>query len=76
MKSKYRGTREEDNIDELGDAFFKKARRVGRPVSEHPKQPVKIRLDEDVIEALRASGKGWQTRLNAFLSDAIKEGRL
>ena len=37
MKTKYNGTREEDNIAELGDEFFKSAKRIGRPVSENPK---------------------------------------
>ncbi len=31
------------------------------------KKQVAIRLDVDVLEALRASGAGWQTRLNASL---------
>lgn len=35
------------------------------------KAPVKVavhlRLDADVVEHLRAGGKGWQTRLNAML---------
>ena len=38
--------------------------RPGRPVSENPKQKVTIRLDQDILAMLRASGAGWQTRLN------------
>jgi uncharacterized protein (DUF4415 family) len=46
--------------------------RRGRPPSpETRKQPVKIRLDREVAEALRASGPGWQTRLNALLRDVL-----
>ena len=30
-----------------------------------------IRLDADVIEALKASGKGWQTRANALLRKGL-----
>ncbi|ORE97347.1 BrnA antitoxin family protein [Aurantimonas sp. 22II-16-19i] len=41
----------------------------GRPVLDHPKQRVTLRLDQDVVEALRASGKGWQTRVNVALRD-------
>jgi uncharacterized protein (DUF4415 family) len=73
-KSKYRGTPAEDNINELGDEFFKSARRIGRPVSVHPKKRVSIRLSPDVVDRLRATGKGWQTRLNKFLEMAIQKG--
>ncbi len=31
-----------------------------------------IRLDADVLEALRASGKGWQSRVNDALRDWVK----
>jgi uncharacterized protein (DUF4415 family) len=46
--------------------------RRGRPPSENRKLPVKIRLDRDVVAALRASGPGWQTRLNALLRDVLR----
>jgi uncharacterized protein (DUF4415 family) len=59
----------------LGAEFVAKARR-GRPKSLRPKTEVKIRLDADVTEHLRGTGEGWQTRLNAFLADAIKAKRL
>ena len=32
-----------------------------------PKVPVSIRLDADLIEHFRSSGRGWQTRINAIL---------
>jgi hypothetical protein len=35
MKKKYNNTRQEDNIEELGSAFFAKARRIGRPADNH-----------------------------------------
>lgn len=44
----------------------------GRPVSPHPKAHVNLRLDAEVIEAFRASGRGWQTRINAALKDWLK----
>jgi len=31
-----------------------------------------IRLDADVLEAFRATGKGWQTRMNNALKDWLK----
>jgi uncharacterized protein (DUF4415 family) len=47
------------------------ARRVGRPPLTTPKQAVKIRLDADILEALRATGKGWQTRVNGIVRDSL-----
>ncbi|MFA7242874.1 MAG: BrnA antitoxin family protein [Sulfuricellaceae bacterium] len=44
--------------------------RIGRPPSARPlKVPTTIRFDPDVLAALKASGKGWQTRVN----DAMRE---
>jgi uncharacterized protein (DUF4415 family) len=74
MKKKYDGTWEEDNIAELGDSFFAAAKPIGRPVSEHPKTHINIRLDAEVAAAFRATGRGWQTRINAILLRALKEG--
>lgn len=48
----------------------------GRPKSASPKIEVKIRLDAKVVEHLRETGKGWQTRVNAGLARAVKQGRL
>jgi len=54
----------------LTDAEWKAALpllRRGRPPIAGAKQPVKLRLDPDVLAALRASGPGWQTRVNDML---------
>lgn len=48
--------------------------RRGRPpgsVAARTKQAVKLRLDPDLLAALRASGSGWQTRVNAILREAV-----
>jgi len=45
--------------------------RRGRPKLESPKVEVKIRLDAKTVEHLRGSGPGWQTRVNAVLSDLV-----
>ena len=57
------------------EADWKKAKvqaRVGRPKAESPKVFTGIRLDADVVETFKASGKGWQTRVNAALRDWLK----
>ncbi|HUY68421.1 MAG TPA: BrnA antitoxin family protein [Alphaproteobacteria bacterium] len=45
-------------------------RRRGRPVGRH-KAVVSVSLDKEVIKALRKSGAGWQTRMNALLKAAL-----
>lgn len=43
------------------------AARRGRPVGSfkaRPKVSTTIRFDQDILEALKASGPGWQTRVN------------
>jgi uncharacterized protein (DUF4415 family) len=42
----------------------------GRPKVETPKQQVSLRLDPDVIEKFKATGKGWQSRINDVLKAA------
>jgi len=44
---------------------------LGRPLNENPKQQVTLRLDPDVLEKFRATGKGWQSRINAELRKAL-----
>ena len=50
------------------EGFTKKR---GRPVGAL-KESTTIRFDRDVLEMFRASGPGWQTRMNAALRDWLK----
>jgi uncharacterized protein (DUF4415 family) len=69
-----------EDAPELTAAFFKQADRYegttlkprGRPKAAVTKEPVKLRLDADVLAALRASGEGWQTRINDTLRASLK----
>lgn len=47
----------------------------GRPPKENPKAQVTLRLDADVLEHFKASGPGWQTRINAALKRAASKDR-
>jgi uncharacterized protein (DUF4415 family) len=49
-----------------GDRVVRRAK-VGRPKKDAPKEAVNIRLDPDVIAHFRATGRGWQSRINAAL---------
>ena len=42
----------------------------GRPLSAVTKTSVSLRLDPDVLTIFRATGKGWQGRMNAALRKA------
>ena len=41
--------------------------RPGRPRAASTKKAVSLRLDPDVVAHFRASGPGWQSRINAAL---------
>jgi uncharacterized protein (DUF4415 family) len=43
---------------------------IARPSFGKPKKHVTLRLDTDVVEHYRASGPGWQTRINDVLRKA------
>ena len=70
-----------DEAPELDEAWFDKADRFegdrlvrrgrGRPRAETTKQQVTLRLDRDVLERFRATGKGWQSRINEALRKAL-----
>ncbi|MDD2808497.1 BrnA antitoxin family protein [Rhodoferax sp.] len=45
------------------------AMRQRGPKDKPLKVPTTIRFDADVLAVLRASGKGWQTRVNAAMRD-------
>lgn len=69
------GSAEYDDAPELTDEQLARADlyeggkliRRGRPPSPTRKVAVKLRIDPDVVEGLRKSGPGWQTRVNAAL---------
>lgn len=68
---------EYDELPELTDEWFDRADfhiggkliRRGRPPLAAPKKAVSVRLDADVLEGLRATGPGWQTRINEALRE-------
>jgi uncharacterized protein (DUF4415 family) len=54
-------------------AILQKEGKLGRPPlpATEKKQRVTLHLDPDVLARLRADGKGWQTRANAALRQAL-----
>lgn len=45
----------------------------GRPKADETKVFTAIRLDADLLATFKATGKGWQTRVNAALRQFITE---
>lgn len=45
----------------------------GRPKSANPKRPISIRLDQDVIAKFKATGPGWQSRINEVLRKSVAQ---
>lgn len=63
---------------EIGDDALARAKVVkrGRPLAgSAPKETVTMRLDREILSAYRATGKGWQSRINADLQKAVKRLR-
>ena len=54
-----------------GDKLIRRGRPVGSTKAA-PKVSTTIRFDPDVLAALKKSGKGWQTRVNAAIRDWLK----
>jgi hypothetical protein len=59
------------DIPPLGEAFWAKA--VRNPFYRPTKTSTTVRLDSDVLAWLKSQGKGYQTRLNAILRQAMLE---
>lgn len=57
------------DIPPLGDDFWKNA--VRNPFYKPTKQATTVRVDSDVLLWLRGQGKGYQTRINAILREAM-----
>lgn len=65
------GIAQDPDTYELGGAEFKQLRR-GRPLGSGTKVQVTLRIDEDVVETFKASGAGWQTRMNEALRSWVR----
>ena len=57
------------DIPPLDDDFWKKA--VRNPFYKPTKTSTTVRLDSDVLAWLKSQGKGYHTRINAILRDAM-----
>ncbi|HUG59394.1 MAG TPA: BrnA antitoxin family protein [Candidimonas sp.] len=70
-----------DPNDEQATSAYLNASKVtvrgpGRPKVSVRRQALTMRMDPDLLEHLRASGKGWQSRLHQLIQDAVSKGKL
>ena len=57
------------DIPPMDDAFWKNA--VRNPLYKPTKTSTTVRVDADVLAWLKSQGKGYQTRINAILREAM-----
>jgi uncharacterized protein (DUF4415 family) len=55
---------------------YKAWKKMGRPKVERPKVHIGFRLAADVVDAVRATGKGYNARVERVLRDALAQGKL
>jgi uncharacterized protein (DUF4415 family) len=58
------------------DAVAEERRRRGRPPIDSPKVRMGFRLARDVAAGIRASGRGFNARVEKVLRDALAQGKL
>ena len=61
---------------EVFPAQYKKWKKMGRPRIETPKIHIGFRLAADVVQRIRASGRGYNARVEKVLRDALAKGEL
>ncbi len=69
------------DLSEVDPALFKpfsslsaslQAKLRGRPKAAMTKERITIRLSSEVVSAFRATGAGWQTRMDAALREWLR----
>ncbi|WP_295396890.1 BrnA antitoxin family protein [uncultured Thiodictyon sp.] len=58
--------------EELAAALKSYRQRRGRPTGSEKTQ-IALRVDNDTLAAFKATGRGWQTRMNAALREWLKD---
>jgi len=61
---------------EVFPAQYKSWKRMGRPPIATPKVHIGFRLAADVVKSIRATGRGYNARVEKVLRDALAKGEL
>ncbi|MBI5331910.1 MAG: BrnA antitoxin family protein [Betaproteobacteria bacterium] len=66
------------NDEAAAAAYWSQAKMVrrGRPPAAVKRPTLNMRVDAEVLEHLRGLGKGWQTKVNRLLREAVDSGRI
>ena len=59
------------SFDAVFPALAERARRMRGPQKAPVKTRVTLRIEQATLEAFKATGKGWQTRMDAALKAAL-----
>lgn len=63
-------------FEEVFPSQYKAWKKMGRPPVERPKIHIGFRLAADVAEGIRASGRGYNARVEKVLRNALAKGEL
>jgi uncharacterized protein (DUF4415 family) len=61
---------------EVFPAQYKAWKKMGRPPVAAPKIHIGFRLAADVVQGIRATGRGYNARVEKVLRDALAKGKL
>jgi len=61
---------------EVFPAQYKSWKKMGRPPVATPKVHIGFRLAADIVDAVRATGRGYNARVEKVLRDALAKGEL
>lgn len=61
---------------EVFPAQYKAWKKIGRPPVAAPKIHIGFRLAADVVDGIRATGRGYNARVEKVLREAIEKGLL
>ena len=61
------GIAADPDTHEVSDAELEVMRRPGRPMGSGSKTQITLRIDTAILDKFKASGPGWQTRINDVL---------
>lgn len=70
----YRPTEEVDT--RIFEAVANYRKKTGRPPVEFPKTYIGFRLSADLVASIKATGRGYNTRVEKVLREALEQGRL
>lgn len=68
LRSVDQALRGEGRINSVQQITARRGRPLGS-IKSQPKVATTIRFDQDILDALRASGRGWQTRVNDVMRE-------